>query len=49
VDYPRVINALRGVGYDGYLTAELAPYKQYPEQFVYDTAKQLQCIIAGAS
>ena len=45
VDYPRVVNALRGVGYDGYLTAELAVYRQYPEQFVYDTAQHLQCII----
>lgn len=45
VDYPRVVNALRGVGYDGYLTAELATYRQYPEQFVIDTAQHLQCII----
>lgn len=45
VDYPRVMNALRGQGYDGYITAELAVYKQYPEQFVYDTARQLECII----
>ena len=45
VDFPRVMNALRGVGYDGYLTAELAPYHQYPEQFVYDTATHLECII----
>ncbi|MEA3401187.1 MAG: sugar phosphate isomerase/epimerase family protein [Armatimonadota bacterium] len=45
VDYPRVINALRGVGYDGWLTAELARYSQFPEQFVYDTAAHLQCII----
>jgi len=45
VDYPRVINALRGVGYDGWLTAELARYRQYPEQFVHDTARHLECII----
>ncbi len=45
VDYPRVVNALRGVGYDGWLTAELSRYSQYPEQFVYDTAAHLQCII----
>ena len=47
VDYPRAINALRGAGYDGYLTAELAPYRQFPEQFVYDTARQLDSIIAS--
>lgn len=45
VDYPRVVNALRGVGYDGYLTAELAVYAQYPEQFVRDTAEHLARII----
>ncbi len=45
VDYPRTINALRGVGYDDYLTAELSPYKQYGEQFVRDTANQLEAII----
>jgi L-ribulose-5-phosphate 3-epimerase len=48
VDYPRVMNALRGQGYDGYLTAELSVYKQYPVQFVYDTARQLDCIISGS-
>ncbi len=45
VDYPRVMNALRGVGYDGWLTAELARYPQFPEQFVHDTARHLQWII----
>ena len=45
VDYPRVVAALRGVGYDGYLTAELSAYQQYPEQFVRDTAAQLEAIV----
>ncbi len=45
VDFPRVMAALRGVGYDGFLTAELSPYRQYPEQFVRDTAAQLEQII----
>jgi hexulose-6-phosphate isomerase len=45
VDFPRVVAALRGVGYDGYLTAEVGPYKQYPEQFVRDTAAQLEQIV----
>jgi len=45
VDYPRVMNALRGVGYDGWLTAELSRYSQFPEQFVHDTARHLQWII----
>lgn len=45
VDYPRVMAALRGVGYDGYITAELSAYRQYPEQFVRDTAAQLAQIV----
>jgi hexulose-6-phosphate isomerase len=45
VDYPRVINALLGIGYDGWLTAELARYPQVPEQFVHDTSRHLQWII----
>ena len=44
VDYPRVVNALRGVGYDGWLTAELSRYPQFPEGFVHDTARHLEWI-----
>ena len=47
VDYPRVVNALRGMGYDSYLTAELSPFRQFPEQFVRDTARHLECIIGS--
>ena len=45
VDFPRFIAALRGIGYDDYLTAELAPYRQFPKQLVVDTGKHLQCIV----
>jgi hexulose-6-phosphate isomerase len=45
VDFPRVMSALRGVGYSGYITAEVPAYKQYPEQFVRDTAAQLDQIV----
>jgi hexulose-6-phosphate isomerase len=44
VDFPRVMNALRGVGYDEWLTAEVGRYRQYPEQFVADTSRHLQWI-----
>jgi L-ribulose-5-phosphate 3-epimerase len=47
VDYPRTMNALRGIGYSGYLTAELRPYPQFPEQMVHDTAAQLDRIITN--
>lgn len=45
VDFPRVMNALRGVGYNDYLTAELAPYPYYVEQFILDTGAHLQRIV----
>ncbi len=45
VDFPRVMNSLRGAGYDGWLTSELSPYKQFPELFVHETAAHLQAII----
>ncbi len=47
VDFPRFINALKGLGYADYLTAELPPYPQYPEQLVYDTAAHLGQIIGS--
>lgn len=48
VDYPRVVNALRGVGYHGWLTAELSRYPQFPEGFVHDTARHLEWIANGS-
>jgi len=48
VDFPRFANALRGEGYDSYLTAELPPYPQFPEQLVWDTSAHLSLIIGGA-
>lgn len=48
VDYPRVVNALRGLGYCGWLTAELSRYPQFPEGFVHDTSRHLQWIIESA-
>lgn len=45
VDWPRVMNSLRGVGYNGYLTAELAQYPQFLDQMVLDTGVHLQRIV----
>lgn len=47
VDFPRFVNALRGVGYNDYLTAELPPYPQFAEQLVHDTVAHLDCIISS--
>ena len=45
VDYRRVMAAFRDIGYDGYLTAELSAYSQFPEQFLYDTAAQMDALL----
>jgi L-ribulose-5-phosphate 3-epimerase len=45
VDWPTVVAALRAVGYEGWLTAELAPYRHAPEQLIHDTAGALDSIL----
>lgn len=45
VDYRRVMRSLREIDYDGYITAELSSYSQFPEQFLYDTAAQMDCLL----
>ncbi len=47
VNWREVMAALREVGYDGWLTAELPPYPHAPDQMVLDTAKHIDRIIAG--
>jgi L-ribulose-5-phosphate 3-epimerase len=50
VDWPAVINALREIGYDDYLTAEMTPvYPTYPEQRLFNTAASLQRILDETS
>lgn len=41
VNFPAVIQAFEEIGYDGYLTAEIGPYKYYPELTVYNTSAAL--------
>jgi len=40
-----VIAALRTVGYDGYITAEVPPYKHFARKGLFDLASSLQAII----
>ncbi len=47
VDYPTVMTAFRSIRYDGYITAELSSYSQFPKQFVYDTAAQMDAIFSA--
>ncbi len=45
VNWPEVIKALKEIGYDGYLTAELGPYKFYSETKIYNTSLSMDKII----
>lgn len=44
VNWPEVASALRDIGYEDTLTAELSPYAKAPLQMVYDTARHLELI-----
>lgn len=46
VNYPAVTEALKGVGYDGYVTAEMIPaYTHYPEAVIYNTSYSMDKIL----
>lgn len=46
VDYVKVMESFKAVGYDGYVTAEMIPgYKQYADQIVYNTSKAMDRIL----
>jgi L-ribulose-5-phosphate 3-epimerase len=45
VDWPRAANALRGIGYDSYVTAEVPGYRHAPETFVRHVGLALDAIV----
>ncbi|MFV0520245.1 MAG: sugar phosphate isomerase/epimerase family protein [Lachnospirales bacterium] len=45
MDYKALLTALREVGYDDYITAELSPYNTAPYQLIENTSKALEYII----
>jgi L-ribulose-5-phosphate 3-epimerase len=45
VPWDRVMGALRDVGYDGYLIAEVPPYPYAPEEGIRDTARRMDILI----
>ncbi len=45
VDWPRVANALRGIGFDSYVTAEVPGYRHAPEVFVRHVGMALEAIV----
>ncbi len=45
IDWPVVMAALRKIGYDGWITAEVAPFKHLPEKGIRDVASTMAEII----
>ena len=46
VDWAEVMKALREVGYNGYITAEIMPpYSQHPEALIHNTSKSMDFIL----
>lgn len=51
VNYPSVIEGLKKIGYESYVTAEMVPpapfYKYYSDQIVYNTSSSMDRILNG--
>jgi len=45
VNFPKVVAALREIGYEGPLTAEMGVGRVYPEDIIYRTARALELIL----
>jgi L-ribulose-5-phosphate 3-epimerase len=45
VDFNKVMEALRGIQYDGWITAEITPYKYHPEQAVLNCSAVLDRLL----
>jgi hexulose-6-phosphate isomerase len=49
VNYPKVMEQLKVIGYDGFVTAEMIPpvpfYKYYPDQIIWNTSASLDRIL----
>ena len=46
VNYPAVTEALKGIGYDGWVSAEMIPsYKHYSEAIIYNTSHSMDRIL----
>lgn len=46
IDWTAVMAAVRGIGYDGYITAELDPYDAFPANMLKETSTALDSIFA---
>jgi len=48
VPWPEVRKALKDIGYDGWITAEVGRLKHFPKESIYDTAVAIDRIVALA-
>lgn len=46
IDWGKVMDALRKIGYDSYCTAEVFPYKFAPDALIYNTSKAMDYIFS---
>ena len=45
VNWPAVVSALRGIGYDGFITSEVLPsYRYHGERLIYETSEAISAI-----
>ncbi|OMF32947.1 sugar phosphate isomerase/epimerase [Paenibacillus sp. FSL H8-0259] len=50
VNYPAVMDALREIGYDNYVTGEMIPaYTHHPEQIIFNTSAAMDAILGRTS
>lgn len=47
IDWRKVMESFKKIGYNGWFTAELPPYKHHPETLLYETALAMEKIITG--
>lgn len=45
VNYPKVMECLKDIGYDGWVTSEISPFMYYPKQQIYYTSKSMDVIL----
>jgi hexulose-6-phosphate isomerase len=45
IDWPKVMDALVAIGYNGYVTAEVPPLKHHNEALIWKTSKAMDFIL----
>jgi hexulose-6-phosphate isomerase len=45
VNWPAVVDAIKEIGYKGWITSEVQPYRYYPEQIAYNSSANIDVIL----